>query len=103
MSSQAVPINTNNGHNNNKPENWFDAFNFLPGQDENIRWLSRPNQQFFQETLSRDAEKFRITFDVENFQPDQIKVIVEKEKSICFHRSSVDLYHEWSIDHIRCL
>lgn len=72
MSSQIVPINRTNA--NNKNDIWFNAFDFAPGQDDNIRWLSRPNQQLFQGKYSHDTEKFRITFDVENFQPDQIKV-----------------------------
>jgi hypothetical protein len=78
MSSQIVPIhraNNNSTTNNNyKNDIWFDAFNFAPGQDQNIRWLNRPNHQLVQEKYSHDLEKFRITFDVENFQPEQIKV-----------------------------
>lgn len=74
MSSQSVPINSINNNQQKNADDWFDAFHFLPGQDEHIRWLSRPNQQFFHDTLTKDSEKFRITFDVENFQPDQIKV-----------------------------
>jgi hypothetical protein len=79
MSSQAVPIHraSNNpipSSNNAKDDTSFDAFNFAPGQDKNIRWLSRPNQQIIQEKYSQDIEKFRITFDAENFQPEQIKV-----------------------------
>jgi hypothetical protein len=86
MSSQVVPIRrTNNdsttpNNNNNNNDIWFDAFNFTPGQDKNIRWLSRPNQQLIQEKYSHDAEKFRITFDAENFQPEQIKVTFKKKK-----------------------
>jgi hypothetical protein len=82
MSSQVVPIqrtNTNSS-SSNKTDIWFNAFNFAPGQDENIRWLSRPNQQLLQEKYSHDTEKFRITFDVENFQADQIKVNKRKKK-----------------------
>lgn len=85
MSSQIVPIRrTNNDsaiNSPNKTDIWFDAFNFAPGQDQNIRWLSRPNQQLVQEKYSHDAEKFRITFDAENFQPDQIKVNTRKNNS----------------------
>lgn len=67
MSSQIVPIHRTN-------DVWFNAFDYQPGQDENIRWLSRPNLDFIRTKHSNDAEKFRITFDVENFQPEQIKV-----------------------------
>jgi hypothetical protein len=77
MSSQIVPIhrtNTNSSSTNNKNDIWFNAFNFAAGEDENIRWLSRPNQQLLKDKYSHDAEKFRITFDVENFKPEQIKV-----------------------------
>jgi hypothetical protein len=73
MSSQSTNSHQANDSSSTKHDIWFDAFNFMPGQDGNIRWLSRPNQQFLHETSSRDAEKFRITFDVENFQSDQIK------------------------------
>ena len=78
MLPQIIPIDKKSSNTNvNRDTNdlWFDAFNFTPGQDEHIRWLSQPNQQFLKEILSKDAEKFRITFDVENFQADQIKVI----------------------------
>jgi hypothetical protein len=78
MSTQIVPIRrTNNDsavNSNTKNDVWFDAFNFAPGQDHNIRWLSRPNQQLVHDRYSHDGEKFRITFDAENFQPEQIKV-----------------------------
>jgi hypothetical protein len=75
MSSQAVPIHrANDNSTTNKNDITFDAFNYAPGQDQNIRWLSRPNQQIVQEKYSHDTEKFRITFDAENFQPEQIKV-----------------------------
>ncbi|CAF1181390.1 unnamed protein product [Rotaria sordida] len=83
MATQSVPIhrtNTNSSASNNKTEVWFNAFDFAPGQDENIRWLSRPNQQLVEEKHSYDAEKFRITFDVENFQPDQIKIYIQNHK-----------------------
>ncbi|CAF1095981.1 unnamed protein product [Rotaria sordida] len=83
MATQTVPIhrtNTNSSASNNKTEVWFNAFDFAPGQDENIRWLSRPNQQLVEEKHSYDAEKFRITFDVENFQPDQIKIYIQNHK-----------------------
>lgn len=81
MSSQIVPIHrTDTGSStSNKNDIWFNAFDFAPGQDENIRWLSRPNQQLVQGKYSLDTEKFRITFDVENFQPDQIKVRQRKK------------------------
>jgi hypothetical protein len=74
--SQIIPIhrtNTNSSISNNDYK-WFNAFDFSSGQDEQIRWLSRPNQQSVQQKYSQDTEKFRITFDVENFQADQIKV-----------------------------
>ena len=80
MSSQVLPIHraeknsTSGNDNNNKNEIWFDAFNFTSDQDHNIRWLNRPNPQLVQERYPYDMEKFRITFDVENFQPEQIKV-----------------------------
>ena len=67
MSTEIVPIQRTNMSS-------FDAFNIAPGQDANIRWLSRPNQQLVQQKYSNGAEKFRITFDAENFQPEQIKV-----------------------------
>jgi hypothetical protein len=69
MASQILPI-----RRTNNDDILFDAFNFAPGQDHNIRWLSRPNQQLVHDKYSHDAQKFRITFDAENFQPDQIKV-----------------------------
>jgi len=78
MSSQIVPIHLTNIDStkisNNKNDIGFNAFNFTPGQDKDIRWLSRPNPQLVQEKYSHDGEKFRITFDAENFQPEQIKV-----------------------------
>ena len=79
MSSQLVTIHRTNANSSdststNKNDVWFNAFDFAPGQDEHIRWLSRPNQDFLREKHSSDSEKFRITFDVENFQADQIKV-----------------------------
>ncbi|CAF5135733.1 unnamed protein product [Rotaria sp. Silwood1] len=83
MATQPVPIqrtNTNSNSSNNKNDIWFNAFDFAPGQDENIRWLSRPNQQLVYEKHSHDTEKFRITFDVENFQPDQIKIYIQNHK-----------------------
>ncbi len=83
MTSQIVPIHrtaTDSSNTSNKDDIWFNAFNFAPGQDANIRWLSRPNQQLVQERCSHDAEKFRITFDAENFQPEQIKVNKKNEK-----------------------
>lgn len=69
MSTEIVPIQRTNSSSSS-----FDAFNIAPGQDTNIRWLSRPNQQLVQQKYSNGAEKFRITFDAENFQPEQIKV-----------------------------
>jgi hypothetical protein len=78
MSSQIVPIHRTNIDSTtittHKNDIGFNAFNFTPGQDKDIRWLSRPNQQLVQEKYSHDAEKFRVTFDAENFQPEQIKV-----------------------------
>lgn len=78
MSTQIVPIHrtniTDSSNANNKNDIWFNAFNFAPGEDHNIRWLSRPNQQLSKDKITHDTEKFRITFDVENFQPEQIKV-----------------------------
>ena len=89
MSSQIVPVHRTNGESsaNNKDDIWFNAFDFAPGQDANIRWLSRPNQELLQGKYSHDTEKFRITFDVENFQPEQIKVdkfVLEKIYSSFF-------------------
>lgn len=78
MSSEIVPIQRTNANTNSK-DSWFNAFDIAPGQDANIRWLSRPNQQLVQQKYSNDTEKFRITFDAENFQPEQIKV-EEKKK-----------------------
>ncbi|CAF2511443.1 unnamed protein product [Rotaria sp. Silwood2] len=83
MATQVVPIHrtsTNSSSSNNKTEIWFNAFDYAPGQDENIRWLSRPNQQLVHERHIDDTEKFRITFDVENFQPDQIKICIQNHK-----------------------
>jgi HSP20 family molecular chaperone IbpA len=86
MAPLMVPIhrtNTNTNTNSsasNKNDIWFNAFDFAPGQDENIRWLSCPNQQLVQEKYSQDTEKFRITFDVENFQADQIKIYIQNRK-----------------------
>jgi HSP20 family molecular chaperone IbpA len=80
MSSQVVPINRTNSNSSNKNDIWFNAFDFAPGQDEHIRWLSRPNQQSVQNKYSHDTEKFRITFDVENFQPEQIKIYIQHHK-----------------------
>ncbi|CAF0863725.1 unnamed protein product [Rotaria sordida] len=83
MATQTVQIhrtNTNSSSSNKKTDVWFNAFDFEPGQDENIRWLSRPNLQLVHDRHSHDAEKFRITFDVENFKPDQIKIYVQNHK-----------------------
>ncbi len=76
MSPQNVPIHRTNCESNSSKNDdiWFNAFDFAPGQDANIRWLNRPNQQLIEAKYSQDTEKFRITFDVENFQPEQIKV-----------------------------
>jgi hypothetical protein len=76
MAPQIVPIHRINADasTNRKDDIWFNAFDFSSGQDSTIRWLSRPNQQLVQAKYSYDTEKFRITFDVENFQADQIKV-----------------------------
>ena len=77
MSSQSVPIhrtNTDANSSKKKDDTWFNPFDFSAGQDANIRWLSRPGQQATQGKYSRDTEKFRITFDAENFKPEQIKV-----------------------------
>ncbi|CAF1104993.1 unnamed protein product [Adineta steineri] len=83
MSSQIVPIHRTNAGSNlaaNKSDIWFNAFDFAPGDDSNIRWLSRPNQQLVKDKFSHDTEKFRITFDVENFQPEQIKIYIQNRK-----------------------
>jgi hypothetical protein len=90
MASQVVPINRTNANSstNNKNDVWFNAFDFAPGQDENIRWLSRPNQQLVQGKYSQDTEKFRITFDVENFKAEQIKV---RQRKKLFHLDFVSL------------
>jgi hypothetical protein len=79
--SQVVPINRTNTDStaSNKHDIWFNAFDYAPGQDQHIRWLSRPNQQLVQGKYSHDTEKFRITFDVENFKSDQIKVNKRKK------------------------
>ncbi|CAF4338829.1 unnamed protein product, partial [Didymodactylos carnosus] len=58
---------------------WFDPFS-LGQNDHNIRWLSRPNQQLVSEKYSQDPEKFRITFDVEGFNPDNIKIYIQSRK-----------------------
>lgn len=60
--------------NNQKNGFAFNAFNFAPGEDQSIRWLSRPNQYAIHGKYPHNVEKFRITFDAENFQPEQIKV-----------------------------
>lgn len=104
MSSEVVPIQRTNpsSSTDKKNDTWFNAFNIAPGQDENIRWLSRPNQQLVQQKYSHDAEKFRITFDAENFQPEQIKVEKKIEMAyVLFFR--LDLYSKWSTDRFRCL
>ncbi|UJR37901.1 hypothetical protein I4U23_030590 [Adineta vaga] len=86
MSSQVLPVyrpenNSTIGNSiNNRNEIWFDAFNFAPGQDQTIRWLNRPNQQLVQEKYPYDIEKFRITFDAENFQPEHIKIYIQNYK-----------------------
>lgn len=77
MSIQVVPIhsttnNSTSGSSNNQYQ--FNAFNFTSGQDQSIRWLSRPNQQIIRDRYDSNSQKFRITFDAENFQPEQIKV-----------------------------
>lgn len=75
MSIQVLPIyRTINNYNSSE----FDAFNFSYGQDHYIRWLSRPNQQFIRERYGPGSQKFHITFDAENFQPEQIKVDLKK-------------------------
>jgi hypothetical protein len=82
MASQIVPIHRASidlTANNNKTGIRFNAFNFIPEQDKDIRWLSRPNQQLVQQKYSQNAEKFRIQFDAENFQPEQIKVNLKKK------------------------
>ena len=92
MLSQTAPIHRtyNDPMTNDKGKNdiQFDAFNFTPGQDRNIRWLSRPNQKLTQEKYPHDPEKFRITFDAENFQPEQIKV-KRKSSSLFDHIDSL--------------
>lgn len=77
MSTQVLPIHRASHQftpNENNSGFTFNAFKFAPGEDRNIRWLSRPNQQAVQRKYPPDVEKFRITFDAENFQPEQIKV-----------------------------
>lgn len=71
MSIQVLPIHRTN---NNNTQSEFDAFNFTSGQDKNVRWLNKPNQQIIREKYGPGSQKFRITFDAENFQPEQIKV-----------------------------
>lgn len=78
MTSHPVAIHRINNNDSitqtsNKTDIGFDAFNYAPGQDHNIRWLSRPNQRLTQK-YGHDSEKFRINFDAEKFQPEQIKV-----------------------------
>jgi len=82
MSSQAVTIHRTNASSgtNKNDDAWFNAYDFAPGQDANIRWLSRPNQQLTQGKYAHDTEKFRITFDVENFKPEQIKIYIQNGK-----------------------
>ncbi|UJR08338.1 hypothetical protein I4U23_012609 [Adineta vaga] len=83
MSSQIVPIHRSNqpgSSTDNKNDIWFNAFNHAPGDDASIRWLSRPNQQLFKDKYGHDTEKFRITFDVENFKPEQIKIYIQNHK-----------------------
>jgi HSP20 family molecular chaperone IbpA len=77
-----VPIHRTNTDSsaNKKDDIWFNAFDFTSGQDSNVRWLSRPNQQLVQAKYSYDTEKFRITFDVENFQADQIKIYIQNNR-----------------------
>ncbi|CAF3067313.1 unnamed protein product [Rotaria socialis] len=81
MLSQEVPIHRTNNNSvvtiSNKTDTLFDAFNYAPGQDRNIRWLSRPNQKIVQEKCLNHTEKFRISFDAENFQPEQIRIFIE--------------------------
>lgn len=78
MSTQPVPIHRTNNilvtNIANKNDKLFDPFNYAVGQDHNIRWLSRPNQQLAREKYRNAMERFNISFDVENFQPEQIKV-----------------------------
>lgn len=78
MSTQVLSIHRANNQftppNNDKNGFTFNAFHFGPGEDRFIRWLSRPNQQAVQRKYPANVEKFRITFDAENFQPEQIKV-----------------------------
>ena len=96
MDLQTVPIHRTNASStttNNKNDIWFNAFDFAPGQDEHIRWLSRPNQQLIHDKYANDIEKCRITFDVENFQPEQIKV----RKKNDFNRISILLHFFRSI------
>ena len=107
MSSQNVPIhrtNTDAASSKKKDDSWFNAFDYAPGQDANIRWLSRPNQQAVQGKYSRDTEKFRISFDVENFKAEQIKVH-EIFFSYPYPSSShrLDLHSTSSFDYFRCL
>ncbi|CAF0722773.1 unnamed protein product [Adineta steineri] len=84
LSSQVLPIqrttNTSTPNCNNPNDTWFDPFNFAPGQDQNIRWLNRPNQQLLHAKYSHDFEKFHIKFDAENFQPDQIKIYIQNHQ-----------------------
>lgn len=71
--NNSLPSNGNNQKNGFV----FNAFHFAPGEDRFIRWLSRPNQNAIQGKYPHNVEKFRVTFDAENFQPEQIKVNFE--------------------------
>lgn len=104
MSSQSVPIHRTNATSSKKDDTWFNPFDFSAGQDANIRWLSRPSQQSTQGKYSKDTEKFRITFDAENFKPEQIKVSffpfsLIRDILVFF----LALHSKSSIDHFGCV
>ncbi|CAM4911825.1 unnamed protein product [Rotaria socialis] len=83
MTTQTIPIyrtTTNSNSTDNKNDVWFNALDFTHDQDEHIRWLSRPNQLSVHKKYPSDVENFRITFDVENFQPKKIKIYIQNYK-----------------------
>ncbi|CAM4751669.1 unnamed protein product [Rotaria magnacalcarata] len=83
MATQTIPIyrtTTNLNSPDNKNGVWFNASDFTHDQDAHIRWLSRPNQLSVHKKYPSDVEKFRIAFDVENFQSRQIKIYIQNYK-----------------------
>ncbi|CAF1095697.1 unnamed protein product [Didymodactylos carnosus] len=111
MAMHAVPIHRLNGPSNDRSSElallspsktagddfWFDPF-LLDQNDQHIRWLSRPNQQLVLEKYSQDQEKFRITFDVEGFNPDNIKEKSENRYMQKQFEKSYDIPYNADID-----